>query len=178
MRSRWTRVPIRRPFECMLIASLIRYDAISMDKSANQAALPRRLMATLQVRSASDDASAPLMTPLMTPLMATLQVRCASDDASAPLIMPPLPASAVPRRRFRMLRLTAQPLQALWVRNVLLGLVRLRPLLWGGRAVSVLPAALRILRSESSLRQGLGVCVLSAHCGAVPTGALMASDDL
>ena len=91
MRSRWTRVPIRRPFECMLIASLIRYDAISMDKSANQAALPRRLMATLQVRSASDDASAPLMTPLMTPLMATLQVRCASDDASAPLIMPPLP---------------------------------------------------------------------------------------
>jgi hypothetical protein len=39
----------------MLIASLIRYDAISMDKSANQAALPRRLMATLQVRSAADD---------------------------------------------------------------------------------------------------------------------------
>ena len=38
----------------MLIASLIRYDAISMDKSANQAALPRRLMATLQVRSAAD----------------------------------------------------------------------------------------------------------------------------
>jgi hypothetical protein len=72
----------------MLIASLIRYDAISMDKSANQAALPRRLMATLQVRCASDDASAPLMTPLMTPLMATLQVRCASDDASAPLMTP------------------------------------------------------------------------------------------
>ena len=61
----------------MLIASLIRYDAISMDKSANQAALPRRLMATLQVRCASDDASAPLLLPPFprlsgaSPLMAT-----------------------------------------------------------------------------------------------------------
>ena len=163
MRSRATRVRIRRSAECMLITSLIRYDAISMDKSANQAALPRRLMATLQVRSAADGEMMAVIEPL------------ASNDASAPLTTPPLPASAVPRRRFRMLRLAAQPLQALWVWNVLLGLVRLRPLLWGGRAVSVLQAALRLFRSESTVRQGVGVCVLSAHCGAVSRGALIAS---